>query len=100
VADGGHSATSNLGKFPSEMRAFAGSGRLWRMRWIVCIAICLATVDCSVSTQSKSVRTVAAFEVPLPSEADRGQFLAILRIAAAAQGMHVDIESKQGSSPT
>jgi hypothetical protein len=38
---------------------------------------------------------VAAFEVPLPSEADREQFLAILRTAAAAEGMHVDVESKQ-----
>ena len=65
------------------------------MRWIVCIAICLATVGCSASTQPESARTVAAFEVPLSSEADREQFLSILRAAAAAAGMHVDIESKQ-----
>jgi hypothetical protein len=65
------------------------------MRWIVCIAICLATVGCSVSTQPESARTVAAFEVPLSSEADREQFLAILRGAAAAEGMHVDLESEQ-----
>jgi hypothetical protein len=65
------------------------------MRLIVCIAVCLATVACSASTQRKSARTVAAFEVPLPSEADREQFLGILRTAAAAEGMHVDVESKQ-----
>jgi hypothetical protein len=36
---------------------------------------------------------VAAFEVPLRSEADRNQFLSILRAAAAPEGMHVDSES-------
>jgi len=65
------------------------------MRWIVCIAIYLASVGCSVSTQPESARTVAAFEVPLSSEADREQFLSILRTAAAAEGMHVDVESKE-----
>jgi hypothetical protein len=41
------------------------------------------------------MKTVAAFEVPLRSEADRNQFLSILRAAAAAEGMHVDAESAQ-----
>jgi hypothetical protein len=36
---------------------------------------------------------VAAFEVPLPSEADRSQFLSVLRAAAEAEGMHVDAAS-------
>jgi hypothetical protein len=38
---------------------------------------------------------VAAFEVPLPSEADRTQFLLVLRAAAEAEGMHVDAASSQ-----
>jgi len=37
---------------------------------------------------------VAAFEVPLPSEADRDQFLSVLRAAAEAEGMHVDAASE------
>jgi hypothetical protein len=38
---------------------------------------------------------VAAFEVPLPSEADRNRFLLVLRAAAEADGMHVDAASSQ-----
>jgi hypothetical protein len=38
---------------------------------------------------------VAAFEVPLGSEADRNQFLSILGVAAATERMHVDVESAQ-----
>lgn len=36
---------------------------------------------------------MAAFAVPLRSEADRNQFLSILRAAAEPEGMHVDAES-------
>ena len=59
------------------------------MRWIVTLAICLVTTGCGVA-QPESARTVAAFEVPLTSEADRSQFLSVLRAAAEAEGMHVD----------
>jgi hypothetical protein len=45
------------------------------------------------ATRQESMTTVAAFEVPLPSEADRDQFLSVLRAAAEADGMHVDAES-------
>jgi hypothetical protein len=38
---------------------------------------------------------VAAFEVVLPSQADRGQFLSVLRTAAEEEGMHLDTDSKQ-----
>ena len=38
---------------------------------------------------------MAAFEVPLSSEADREQFIALLRAAAALEGMHVDAESSE-----
>jgi hypothetical protein len=37
---------------------------------------------------------VAAFEVPLPTEADRDHFLSILRAAAQVEGMHVDFTNK------
>jgi hypothetical protein len=59
------------------------------MRWIVTLAICLVTTGCGVA-QPESARTVAAFEVPLTSEAERSQFLSVLRAAAEAEGMHVD----------
>jgi hypothetical protein len=65
------------------------------MRQIVCVAISVVMAGCGGTTQSESTRTVAAFEVPLPSEADREQFLLVLRTAAEAEGMHVDAESKQ-----
>lgn len=43
--------------------------------------------------QSESMKTVAAFEVPLPSEADRDEFLSVLRTAAEMEHMHVYAES-------
>jgi hypothetical protein len=45
--------------------------------------------------QTESIKTVAAFEVPLPTEADRSEFLSVLRTAAAAEGMHVDAAGRQ-----
>src|SRR2546423_531539 len=62
------------------------------MRWIVPLAICVILIGCTAE-QPESARTVAAFEVPLPSEADRDQFVSVLRIAAEAEGMHVDAVS-------
>jgi hypothetical protein len=62
------------------------------MRWIVTFAICVVVTGCGAA-QPESARTVAAFEVPLPSEADRSQFLSVLRAAAEAEGMHVDAAS-------
>lgn len=50
---------------------------------------------CGVAAQPESSKTVAAFEVPLRLEADRDQFLAVLRAAAESEGMHVDAESAQ-----
>jgi hypothetical protein len=47
------------------------------------------------SLLAESARTVAAFEVPLRSEADRNQFLSVLRSAAEAEAMHVDAASSQ-----
>jgi hypothetical protein len=43
--------------------------------------------------QPESMKTVAAFEVPLQSKADREEFLSVLRAAAEVDGMHVDAES-------
>jgi hypothetical protein len=79
--------------------AFAGVSRnpvgQMRMRWLVSAAVFVMIAGCGARPQPESARTVAAFEVPLPSQSDREQFLAVLRTAAAAEGMHVDAESKQ-----
>jgi hypothetical protein len=64
------------------------------MRWIASLAISVVITGCGAA-QPESARTVAAFEVPLQSEADRNQFLAVLRAAAEAEGMHVDAASSQ-----
>jgi len=62
------------------------------MRWIVTLTICVVIPGCGAA-QPENARTVAAFEVPLPSEVDRSQFLSVLRSAAEAEGLHVDAAS-------
>lgn len=66
------------------------------MRRIVFLAVCVAVAGCAIDRrQPDADRMVAAFEVELPSQADRGQFLSVLRAAAEAEGMHLDTDSKQ-----
>lgn len=43
-----------------------------------------------VADQPESARTVAAFEVPLPTSTDKQDFLAVLREVAEGRGYHVD----------
>jgi hypothetical protein len=62
------------------------------MRPIVLATLSAMMLGCGVAPQPESIKTVAAFEVPLESEADREQFLSVLRTAAEAEGMHVDAE--------
>lgn len=64
------------------------------MRWLATLGTCVAVTACGVA-QPESARTVAAFEVPLPSETDRNEFLSGLAAAAKAEGMHVDAASTQ-----
>src|SRR5690348_9764341 len=45
--------------------------------------------------QPESIKTVAAYSVPLASEKDRDNFLSVLRTAAGQQGMHVDAATRQ-----
>jgi hypothetical protein len=62
---------------------------------LLTVANCLGITGCGVAAQPESARTVAAFEVPLPSETDRNQFLAVLRTAAETEGMHLDAASSE-----
>jgi hypothetical protein len=85
-----------LAELRSVRRPLAASSSSVRMRWMVPITIFLVIAGCGVGTQQpESARTVAALEVPLPSEAGREQFLFVLRTAAEAEGMQVDAEDKQ-----
>jgi hypothetical protein len=59
---------------------------------LVLATICAVILGCGVAPQPESIKTVAAFEVPLQSKADRELFLSILRAAAEVEGMHVDAE--------
>jgi hypothetical protein len=64
-----------------------------RLRRVALVAIFAVSAGCE-PRQPENAKTVAAFEVPLPSEADRDQFLSELRAAAEVEGMHVDATSK------
>jgi hypothetical protein len=59
---------------------------------ILLIALCSA---CGVAPQPESNRTVAAYEVPLPTVAERHQFLEVLRGEAVAAGFHVDAATEE-----
>ena len=53
------------------------------------ISLSLLCFGCAVE-QPKSARTVAAYEVPLPTASDKRRFLALLTDKAEAAGFHVD----------
>lgn len=61
--------------------------------FVVAVVVGIFLVSINLGGQPESVKTVAAFEVPLPSQVDRDQFLSVLRAAAEARGMHVDAAS-------
>jgi hypothetical protein len=64
------------------------------MRIISIAVVCSVIMGCTAK-QPESLRTVAAYEVPLPTEEDRSRFLSVLRAAATADGMHVDATNSQ-----
>jgi hypothetical protein len=60
------------------------------MRWIAVAALALNCAACGVAPQPESSETVAAFEIPLPTESERAEFLALVSEVAEAEGLHVD----------
>ena len=56
------------------------------------LALILALVccGCGAAEQPKWAVTVAAYEVPLPTTADKARFLNLVRVKSEAQGFHVD----------
>ncbi len=61
----------------------------------VLFAAAASIVGCGVAPQPESIKTTAAFEVPLPTPADREAFLSVLNDVAKSEGLHVDAASKQ-----
>ena len=53
-------------------------------------ALSLLCVSCGPVEQPKSLKTVAAYEVPLPTPADKQRFLKLLTAQAEASGFHID----------
>lgn len=54
------------------------------------ILLLLVLAGCGVTKQPKSAKTVAAYEIPLPTTADKNRFLELLSRNARADGFHVD----------
>jgi hypothetical protein len=50
----------------------------------------LLLAGCGAAEQPERAKTVAAYEVPLPTAADKARFLELLSREARAQGFHVD----------
>ncbi len=64
------------------------------MRWTLTLAFVAVALGCTAK-QPESAETVAAFEVPLPTENDRNEFLTVLQSAAKTEGMHVDAREQE-----
>ena len=54
------------------------------------ILLSIMAVACGATQQPENNRTVAAYEVPLPTAEDKEQFLALLSEVGEAEGYHVD----------
>jgi len=66
------------------------------MRWIPALAVTVAGImACGVVAQPESSKTTAAFEVPLPTKADREAFLSVLSEVAKPEGLHVDFSGPE-----
>ncbi len=60
------------------------------MKLLLPMLAALLCVGCGTVPQRESNKTVAAFDIPLPSLAERHRFLDVLRREAGAAGFHVD----------
>ena len=65
--------------------AFDTRSMIWKVLWLLPLL-----GGCGVANQPESLRTVAAYEVPLPTVEDKAKFLALLRAEAQMHGFHVD----------
>ena len=58
------------------------------------LALPLLNAACGPVEQPKWLKTVVAYEVPVPNAADKARLVGILRKDAAAEGFHVDVETE------
>jgi hypothetical protein len=58
-------------------------------------ALALICTGCGVAEQPEWAKTVSAYEVPLPTDADKARFIELLRREADAEGFHVDAATPQ-----
>src|SRR5689334_11046757 len=61
----------------------------------IALVLLFACSACGVAPQPKSARTVAAYEVPVPTASDRNELLGLLRQEARAAGFHVDADTDE-----
>jgi len=58
--------------------------------YAIALLACFAVSACGTAKQPESAKTVAAYEVPLPSPTDKRRFIQLLTAKAEAAGFHVD----------
>jgi hypothetical protein len=58
-------------------------------------ALALICTGCGIAEQPEWAKTVWAYEVPLPTDADKVRFVELLRQEAEAEGFHVDAATPQ-----
>ena len=63
------------------------------MWWLACFALLLVPSGCGADHQPESLKTIAAFEIPLRSAKERSEFLQLLEAQARVEGFHVDAAS-------
>lgn len=66
----------------------------------VVLSLALVCAACGALEQPKSAKTVAAYEVPLPTVSDKRRFLALLTQKAEAAGFHVDAATDEDLKAT
>lgn len=64
-----------------------------RARLIGALALALCCASCGAVPQPESLRTTAAYEIPLYSAQSKRAFIGMLRVKASAFGYHVDVAS-------
>lgn len=67
-------------------RSLSDTSPMFRLTMI----LCLIGTGCSIAEQPKRMATVAAYEVSLPTAADKARFTELLSQEAEADGFHVD----------
>jgi len=63
--------------------------------WRIGLVLLFACSACGVAPQPKTARTVAAYEIPVPTASDHNELLNLLSQEARAEGFHVDADTDE-----